>query len=82
MECTRVSNFNHQGAANGSMSDPLSITGSIGVFASLPNISGFSKKIGLNSRSTSKLYINLMQQAYQFGLRAHYGVSNPYLKQV
>ena len=33
--------------------DPLSITGSIGVFASLPNISGFSKKIGLNSEQVS-----------------------------
>lgn len=33
--------------------DPLSITGSIGVFASLPNISGFTKNIGLNSEQVS-----------------------------
>ena len=33
--------------------DPLSITGSIGVFASLPNISGFAKNIGLNSEQVS-----------------------------
>jgi protease-4 len=33
--------------------DPLSITGSIGVFASLPNISGLSKKMGVNSEHVS-----------------------------
>ena len=33
--------------------DPLSITGSIGVFASLPNISGLSKKMGVNSEQVS-----------------------------
>jgi len=33
--------------------DPLSITGSIGVFVSLPNISGLSKNIGINSEQIS-----------------------------
>lgn len=31
--------------------DPLSITGSIGVFASLPNIHGMTKKLGINAQT-------------------------------
>lgn len=40
-------------AANKIYADPLTITGSIGVFAALPNISEFSKKIGINSEHVS-----------------------------
>ena len=38
--------------------DPLSITGSIGVFASLPNIHGMTKKLGINEFSMKPVIPN------------------------